>query len=152
MLFTGLFRGGLALGVATLGTLFLTLAPHSYPHAFAGTAAPALGPLLALLEARALRHREARVAGKGGVPFGARTAKVDGASSGLVQLRVPAGSAEPGIGTQLEPRNSRRLVGHETQDMPLSRPALGVLTEDRQRERPFGQDGVVKLARVPAAA
>jgi MFS transporter len=28
-------QSGLALGVATLGTLFLTLAPHSYPHAFA---------------------------------------------------------------------------------------------------------------------
>jgi len=27
-------QSGLALGVATLGTLFLTLAPHSYPHAF----------------------------------------------------------------------------------------------------------------------
>ena len=29
-------QSGLALGVATLGTLFLTQAPHSYPHAFAG--------------------------------------------------------------------------------------------------------------------
>ena len=28
-------QSGLALGVATLGTLYLTLAPHSYPHAFA---------------------------------------------------------------------------------------------------------------------
>ena len=28
-------QSGLALGVATLGTLFLTLASHSYPHAFA---------------------------------------------------------------------------------------------------------------------
>ena len=28
-------QSGLALGVATLGTLFLTLAPHSYRHAFA---------------------------------------------------------------------------------------------------------------------
>ena len=28
-------QSGLALGVATLGTLFLGLAPHSYPHAFA---------------------------------------------------------------------------------------------------------------------
>jgi hypothetical protein len=28
-------QSGLALGVATLGTLYLALAPHSYPHAFA---------------------------------------------------------------------------------------------------------------------
>jgi hypothetical protein len=28
-------QSGLALGVATLGTLYLSLAPHSVPHAFA---------------------------------------------------------------------------------------------------------------------
>jgi hypothetical protein len=28
-------QSGLALGVATLGTLYLALAPHGYPHAFA---------------------------------------------------------------------------------------------------------------------
>ena len=28
-------QSGLALGVATLGSLYLALAPHSYPHAFA---------------------------------------------------------------------------------------------------------------------
>jgi len=68
MLFTGLFRitladvpghyagigggtlitlqqAGLALGVATLGTLFLALAPHSVPHAFAA----AIGVQLAIV-------------------------------------------------------------------------------------------------------
>jgi hypothetical protein len=28
-------QSGLALGVATLGSLYLALAPHGYPHAFA---------------------------------------------------------------------------------------------------------------------
>jgi MFS family permease len=71
MLFTGLFRitladvpahhagigggtlitlqqSGLALGVATLGTLYITLEPHSIPHAFAAAIGTQLGIIILL--------------------------------------------------------------------------------------------------------
>jgi hypothetical protein len=79
----------------------------------------ALGPLLAPLKSSALRDRETRVAGKGDVPCGARAAEVGGASLRLVELRVPAGSAEPWLRTQLQPHSIRRPFRHETQNMPL---------------------------------
>ena len=41
-------QSGLALGVATLGTLYLALAPHSYPHAFAAVEYVQMG-IVALL-------------------------------------------------------------------------------------------------------
>jgi hypothetical protein len=45
-------QSGLALGVATLGTLYLSLAPHSYPHAFAAVEYIQMG-IVALLAAGA---------------------------------------------------------------------------------------------------
>ena len=47
-------QSGLALGVATLGTLYLTLAPHSYPHAFATVECIQMG-IVVLLAARRRR-------------------------------------------------------------------------------------------------
>src|SRR6266498_2529325 len=41
-------QSGLALGVAALGTLFLALAPHSYPHAFAPSVSAQLGIVVLL--------------------------------------------------------------------------------------------------------
>jgi hypothetical protein len=80
MLFTGLFRivltdvpghlagigggalitlqqTGLALGVATLGTLYLALRPHSIPHAFAAAVGIQLAIILALVLATRLLPR-----------------------------------------------------------------------------------------------
>jgi hypothetical protein len=82
----------------------------------------ALGLPLALLKSSALRDWETRVAGKGDVPCGARAADVGGAPPCLVELRMPAGSAEPWLRTQLQPRSIRRPVRHKTQDMPLCWP------------------------------
>ena len=47
------------------------------------------------LIAPALRDWETRVTGKGDVPCGAHAAEVGGTPPCLVELRVPAGSAEP---------------------------------------------------------
>ena len=79
----------------------------------------ALGLLLAPLKSSALRDWETRVTGKGDVPCGARAAEVGGAPPCLVELRMPAGSAEPWLRTQLQPRSIRRPFRHETQNMPL---------------------------------
>lgn len=45
-------QSGLALGVATLGSLYLAMAPHSYPHAFAAVEYIQMG-IVALLAAGA---------------------------------------------------------------------------------------------------
>jgi hypothetical protein len=82
----------------------------------------ALGLLLALLIASALRDWEMRVTGKGDVPCGARAAEVDGAPPCLVELRMPAGSAEPWLRTQLRPLSISLPFRHETQNMPLCWP------------------------------
>jgi hypothetical protein len=81
-----------------------------------------LGLLLAPLESRALGDRQARVAGKVAVPLGAQAAQVGGAPPRLVELRMPAGSAEPGLGAELAPRGIRRPIRHGTQDMRPRRP------------------------------
>jgi hypothetical protein len=86
----------------------------------AGGAALGLPP--ALLKSSALRDWETRVAGKGDVPCGARAAEVGGAPPCLVELRMPAGSAEPWLRAQLQPRSIGRPVRHETQNMPLCWP------------------------------
>src|SRR5450755_1041202 len=78
----------------------------------------ALGLLLAPLKSSALRDWETRVAGQGDVPCGARAPEVGGAPLCLVDLRMPAGSAEPWLRTQLQPRSIRRPFRHETQNMP----------------------------------
>jgi len=77
----------------------------------------ALGLPLAPFISSALRDWETRVTGKGDVPCGARAAEVGGAPPCLVELRVPAGSAEPWLGIQLQPRSIRRPFRHETQNM-----------------------------------
>jgi len=79
-----------------------------------------LGLLLAPLKSSALRDWETRVTGKSDVPRGAHAAEVGGASLCLVELRMPAGSAEPWLRTQLQPPSIRRAFRHETQNMPLS--------------------------------
>jgi hypothetical protein len=79
----------------------------------------ALGLLLAPLKSFALRDWETRVTGKGDVPCGARAAEVGGAPLCLVELRMPAGSAEPWLRTQLQPRSIGRPFRHERQNMPL---------------------------------
>lgn len=81
-----------------------------------------LGLLLAPIESRALGDRQARVAGKVAVPLGAQAAHVGRAPPRLVELRVPAGSAEPGLCAELAPRGIRRPVRHGTQDMRPRRP------------------------------
>jgi hypothetical protein len=58
-------------------------------------------------------------------PNGARAAEVGGAPLCLVELRMPAGSAEPRRRTQLQPRSIRRPFRHETQNMPLCWPRSG---------------------------
>jgi hypothetical protein len=82
----------------------------------------ALGLALAPLKSRALRYRQTRVAGKRGVPRGARAPQVGGASPCLVELRMPAGSAEPRLCAELQPHGIRRPVRHERQDMRPCRP------------------------------
>ncbi len=81
-----------------------------------------LGLPLAPLVSSALRDWETRVTGKGDVPCGARAAEVGGVPPGLVELRVPADSAEPWLRTQLQPRSIRRPFRHETKNMPLCWP------------------------------
>ncbi len=87
-----------------------------------GAGGAALGLPLAPLKSRALRDWETRVARKGDVPCGARAAKAGGDPPCLVELRMPAGSAEPRLRAQLQPRSIRRPVRHETQNMPLRWP------------------------------
>src|SRR6516164_3839965 len=76
---------------------------------------PGLGLLLAI-KSRALGDGETRVAGKGAVPCGARAAEVGSAPPCLVELRMPAGCAEPWLRTQLQPGGIWRPVRHETQN------------------------------------
>jgi len=83
-----------------------------------------LGLPVAPLKSSALRDWETRVTGKGDVPFGARAAEVGGAPPCLVELPMPAGSAEPWFRTQFQPRSIRRPFRHETQNMPLCWPRL----------------------------
>src|ERR1022692_5227050 len=85
----------------------------------------ALGLPLAPVKSSALRDWETRVTGKGDVPCGARAAEVGGAPPCLVELRMPAGSAEPWLRAQLQPRSIRRPFRHETQNMPLCWPRPG---------------------------
>jgi hypothetical protein len=85
---------------------------------------PALGLPVAPLKSSALRDWETRVTRKGDVPCGARAAEVGGAPPCLVELPMPAGSAEPWLRTQLQPRSIRRPFRHETQNMPLCWPRL----------------------------
>ena len=77
----------------------------------------ALGLALAPLKSRASRDRQTRVAGKRGVPRGARAPQVGGAPPCLVEPRMPAGSAEPGLCAKLQPHGIGRPVRHERQDM-----------------------------------
>jgi hypothetical protein len=73
-----------------------------------------LRPLLAPLKSLALRDGETRVAGKRGVPCSARAPEVGSVPACLVELRVHAGTAEPRLCAELEPRGVRRRVRHET--------------------------------------
>ena len=82
----------------------------------------ALGLPLAPLKSPALRDWEMRVARQGDVPCGARAAEVGGDPPCLVEFRMPAGSAEPWLGAQLQPHSIRRPVRHETQNMPACWP------------------------------
>jgi hypothetical protein len=88
----------------------------------------ALGLLPAPLKSSTLRDWETRVTGKGDVPCGARAAEVGGAPLCLVELRMPAGAAEPWLRAQLQPRSIRRPFRHVTQNMPpcwaLAQPGL----------------------------
>jgi hypothetical protein len=70
----------------------------------------ALGLLLVPFKSSALRDCETRVTGKGDVPCGARAAEVGGAPLCLVELRMPAGSAEPWLRTQLQPGGIRACL------------------------------------------
>ena len=88
----------------------------------------ALGLPLAPLISSALRDWETRVTGKADVPCGAHAAEVGGAPPCLVELPVPAGSAEPWLRTQLQPRSIRRPFRHETQNMPSPDPAIRGIT------------------------
>ena len=94
-----------------------------------GAGGAALGLPLAPLKSPALRDWGMWVARKGDVPCGARAAKAGGDPPCLVELRMPAGSAEPWLRAQLQPRSIRRPVRHETQNMPLCwpRPQPGLL-------------------------
>jgi hypothetical protein len=96
----------------------------------------ALGLLLAPLKSSALRDWETRVTGKGDVPCGARAAEVGGASVCLVELRVPAGAAEPWRRAQPQPRSIRRPFRHETQNMPLCWLRLGRVMAGRDSRPP----------------
>jgi MFS family permease len=53
-------QSGLALGVAALGTVFLTLAPHSYPHAFAAVEYVQMGIVVLLAAGAAILPRFTR--------------------------------------------------------------------------------------------
>jgi MFS family permease len=53
-------QSGLALGVATLGTLYLTLEPHSYPHAFASVEYVQMGIVVLLAAGAATLPRFTR--------------------------------------------------------------------------------------------
>ena len=79
-------------------------------------------PGLAPVKSGALGDGETRVADQRGVPGRAQAPEVGGAPPGLVELRVQAGPAEPGLGAERQPRAVRRPVAHETQDMPLPVP------------------------------
>lgn len=68
---------------------------------------------LARLESRTPGDREARIAGKRGVSLSARAPEVNGASPCFVELRVPAGFAEPGLCTEPQPGGIGRPVEHE---------------------------------------
>jgi hypothetical protein len=65
-----------------------------------------------------LHNRQPRVAGKPGVPGGPRAPQVSGPAPGLVELRVLAGSAEPRLRAELQPRGIERLARHEKKGMP----------------------------------
>jgi hypothetical protein len=106
--------------VADLGTSIVCEHIRNRIQAAQGSSrGAALGLLLALLIASALRDWEARVTGKGDVPCGTRAAEVGGTPPCLVELRMPAGSAEPRLRTQLRPRSIWLPFRHETQNMPL---------------------------------
>ena len=120
----------------------------------------ALGLRLAPFISSALGDWEARVTGKGDVPCGARAAEVGGAPPCLVELRMPAGSAEPWLRTQPQPR-SRRPFRPKTQNMPLcwprpSRASCRLLSQLRPRTsggRPYaasGNSGAVQTRGWPA--
>jgi len=111
---------------------------HKYPpFAWLVLRGAALGLPLARLISSALRDWQTRVTGKGDVPRGACATEVGGAPPCLVELRIPAGSAEPWLRTQLQPRSIRRPFRHETQNMPLCWPrpsrAVGRIPSRRMR-------------------
>lgn len=69
------------------------------------------------IESRAPRDGKSRVAGKRVVPFGPRAPQVSGAAPGLVELRMAAGTAEPGLRAERRPRGIGWQAGHGTKDM-----------------------------------
>src|SRR5262245_61967331 len=108
--------------------------PRTIPVRIVAAREAALGRALAPVESRALRHRETRVPGQGGVPCGARAPEVGGAPPCLVELRMHACSAEAGLCAELQPHGIGRPLRHETQDRRLSWPRPSALAS-RERER-----------------
>jgi len=92
-------------------------APQPGPLAHTGLACGPRAVPLASLESRTPGDGQTRIAGKRGVPFGTRAPEVHGASPCLVELRMPAGSAKPGLWAEPQPgvlgqpvRHGRRLL------------------------------------------
>jgi Transketolase, thiamine diphosphate binding domain len=174
MLFTGLFRivltdvpghlagigggalitlqqTGLALGVATLGTLYLALHRHSVPHAFAAATGTQLLIILALgpghppapplhrPHGRDTRRRQLTVhpPRKPGTPMTTITATAetgpDIAAEQAAQLRVDAIRSSPALGS-----------GHPTSSMSAADPLAVLVTrhlrDDRDNPRPPSDD------------
>ena len=73
-----------------------------------------------MLEPRALRNGQTRVADKCLVPFGACAPKVGGSPPCLVELRVAARFAEARRHAESQPRFVRRPVSHVTKDKTTS--------------------------------
>jgi adenosylcobinamide amidohydrolase len=78
------------------------------------------GPL-APLESRTHDDGQTRIAGKRGVPCSARAPQVHGASPCFVELRMPAGGAQPGLCAEPQPNVLGQPVRHEKRLMPVPR-------------------------------
>jgi hypothetical protein len=91
-----------------------------------GCATPVIGGRVGdrLGESGTLGNGQARVAGERGVPLGPRAPEVCGAPPCLVQLRMRAGPAQPGLGGQVRPGGVGRPVRHEAQDKPGTAPGV----------------------------
>ena len=99
-----------------------------------------------LVESSALCHRETRVAGEGDVPCGARAAEVGGAALCLVELRMPAGTAETWLGAQLRPCGIRRPFRSGPGDGRERFPAAGCAGG---RQSPLPGSGVRRIIGPP---